>query len=421
MSLSAAILNICIVVLSLVVVTLIALRDRDRKTHEMALLFTRDRSLLEELHQPFLELSSTGIIREWNEEFENFLRWTQEEIVGTPLDSLIVGDEDRVAYRNVFSELARSQDDDRIARLTVEVRARSDHHEVTVPVSLVLWRSEVGTQRRYNALMLDLSEEIAMVRQKEAMLNRERELVEELRRQDQEKTAFMAMTSHELRTPLTSVVGYIEMLNEGFAGELNDKQQQMLDAIDRNSKRLMGLIDDVLTLSRVESRSSPLRPTLIHARDLMASVEQAMFPVITAKGLVCEIAIESGAELFEGDFGQLERVLLNTVTNAVKFTDAPGVITMSLVGDSDTVTFSVKDSGCGISAEDLERVTTRFYRTASSQENGVQGSGLGLSIVKGIVERHGGTMSLSSVLGEGTTVSMTLPRLFVGNDVLAGV
>lgn len=403
----------CIVALSAMVVLLWALRERDRREDELRVMFAHDRSFVEELQQPFCELGLHGVIREWNKDLAELTGYAGHEVLGTAFTEYLVEDEHTQQFvEHVRVLLERNRRVERSTRMRLEVRAASAAGFRCIPISVTLWSTTLPDERRVCVLVNDLSKENSMLHQKEAMLIRERNLVEKLRVADEEKTEFIATVSHELRTPLTSVVGYIEMLEDCYAGELNEKQRNMIAAINRNSVRLLALIDDVLTLSRIESKSVRMHVTRIHLADLCEGVKQALYPTMQQKALQLDVDIQGENPYFEGDFSQLERVLLNTVMNAAKFTAAGGRIKVICEENDTHVVIRICDSGIGIAPQELDRVTARFYRTSQSQENGVQGSGLGLAIVKSIVDRHGGFMHIESTVGKGTTVTISLPRIF---------
>lgn len=415
-------LVICVGALATAVVWLLALRDSERRQEELRVLFAEDRTFVEELQQPFCELATDGAIREWNEELAELTGESSRNALGKPIGLYVVDNDGGKAFHAAIEELfARDRRGERAIRVQIELRKVGSRTLSSVPVAASLWLTMFPEEKRVCVLLHDLSEENSMLRQKEAMLHRERQLVEQLRAADAEKTEFIATVSHELRTPLTSIVGYIEMMNDDYAGELNEKQRDMLSAIDRNSQRLLALIEDVLILSRVESRTVALRAVKIHSRDLLSGVAQALYPVMQQKGITCEIEVDDTCAEFEADYGQIERVLLNTATNAAKFTEPGGTIKLMSSGDNSFLTLQVVDNGCGMSPADLAQATERFYRAPGSAEKGVPGSGLGLSIVKSIVERHHGELQLTSNPGEGTVVTIRLPRIFRGNTALDGV
>jgi len=226
---------------------------------------------------------------------------------------------------------------------------------------------------------------------------------------DRDKTDFLSSVSHELRTPLTSITGYIEMLADGDAGELTTEQLAMLGIIDRNSRRLLMMIEDLLTVSRIEAKTFELMVTPVDVGLLVDHVRDAVAPSVAERTLQLVIDVPEDLPELEGDAGQLERVLLNLATNAVKFTPPDGEVAIRARRHDDELVVSVSDTGIGIPLVEQPRLFHRFFRASTARDHAIQGTGLGLSLVKAVVERHGGTVTLESVPAEGTTVTVRLP------------
>ncbi len=230
----------------------------------------------------------------------------------------------------------------------------------------------------------------------------------ELREVDRLKTEFVASVSHELRTPLTSIRGYAELLLDEVEGDETSQQGRMLDVIDRNARRLLNLIEDLLLLSKVDSKTLAHQVEPIDLVELVEGAVVVLQPTNESAGVavVTELA---GPLPIEGDRSQLERVLFNLLTNAVKFSHAGGTVTIGGRADGDEVVLTVADHGLGVSAEELPRLFTRFFRSASDEAHNIPGTGLGLAVVREIVENHDGQVTMDSTLGEGSTVTVRLP------------
>ena len=243
---------------------------------------------------------------------------------------------------------------------------------------------------------------------------REKDRSEHVRRLedlDKQKDSFLSTVSHELRTPLTSITGYLEMLEDGDAGELTSEQLKMLDVVERNAQRLRGLIEDLLVLNRLEATVAKDGGVEICAGDLIREVCEELMPV-AARGQVRLIVGEGAcgsATWLRGDRAQLGRALTNIVSNGVKFTPPGGTVTLASrpVDEGRSVEISCVDTGMGIPEADQARLFTRFFRAGNATQAQVPGTGLGLSIVQGIVERHGGNLELESTENVGTTLRMT--------------
>ena len=236
----------------------------------------------------------------------------------------------------------------------------------------------------------------------------ERFVVDQLRVLDRSKTDFLSTVSHELRTPLTSITGYVELLRFGDAGAVSDEQVRMLDVIDRSAGRLRALIEDLLTLSRIESGALRSLTETVDVRCLAQGALSAIEPSAAAEGVRLEVHLgESPLEVL-GDPGQLDRVLLNLLSNAVKFSRTGGTVTVRTHLLEDEVVVAVSDTGIGIPAGEQERLFTRFFRATNATELAIKGTGLGLTIVRSIIEHHHGTLTVSSTEGEGTSVEVRL-------------
>ncbi|WP_182524156.1 ATP-binding protein [Nocardioides dongkuii] len=235
------------------------------------------------------------------------------------------------------------------------------------------------------------------------------EAVERLREVDAVKDVFVSSVSHELRTPITSILGYLEMLEDGSYGELTPLQRDAVRRVSGNSGRLLALIDDLLTLSRMADSSLGATEKVLDLRAVVRSGYDVVVPVAKSKRLRLSIDLPEEPVPVLGDPDLVERVVVNLVGNAVKFTPAGGTVQVAMTVDGETAELTVADSGIGIPEEDHERLFTRFFRTELAQRNAIQGSGLGLSIARGAVEKHGGTVTVTSAVGEGTTFCVRLP------------
>jgi signal transduction histidine kinase len=243
----------------------------------------------------------------------------------------------------------------------------------------------------------------------------ENRLVSELRAVDQTKSDFLATVSHELRTPLTSITGYVEMLRDQDAGPLNPAQDQMLATVDRNAARLRNLIEDVLTLSKIEAGAfkSVMRP--VDLAEIVAPAVAALQPAAAAKGLTLDCDCAARGMVVSGDPGQLDRLLMNLLSNAVKFTPEGGRIGVGIGTEEAEAVLTVSDTGIGIPERDQKELFSRFFRATNAVERSIPGTGLGLAIVRTIVDNHGGSLTVTSQEGQGTTVRARLPLLRPGH------
>ncbi|EYR63599.1 histidine kinase [Actinotalea ferrariae CF5-4] len=225
------------------------------------------------------------------------------------------------------------------------------------------------------------------------------------------KAEFVGVVSHELRTPLTSIRGSLALLGAGVMGPLADEQRPLVDMALANVERLGHLVDDILDLERLDAGRLPLRPAAIDAADLVREVVDLLSPAAQAAGVALAAARPLPAGPVTVDAGRLLQALTNLVGNAVKFTEAGGEVTVRVTTDERAVRVHVTDTGRGIPADRLGSVFDRFVHIDGDATR-TKGSGLGLSITRGIVERSGGRVEVASELGVGSTFTVELPRRY---------
>jgi signal transduction histidine kinase len=223
------------------------------------------------------------------------------------------------------------------------------------------------------------------------------------------KDAFVSQVSHELRTPLTSILGYLALLSEEGADEPSPAERNnYLTVVDRNADRLLRLVEDLLFVARIDDGKIALDKTLLDLDELTAEAVEAAGPLATQRRIKLRVRGVTGIGL-PGDRGRLAQVIDNLLSNALKFTPVGGNVTIDTARSNGSVRLVVTDTGIGMRADELGHLFERFYRSETATAQAIQGSGLGLSITRAIVEAHGGTITASSELGAGTTLTVELP------------
>ena len=240
-------------------------------------------------------------------------------------------------------------------------------------------------------------------------LEAERTALEEMREVDRVKDSFVSTVSHELRTPITNIIGYTEMLEDGDFGKLSPDQSEATVRIGDNGRRLLSLIDDLLDLSRLRSVQMEVTKTPVDLVKVVRAGEQAILPRLRTAEVSLEMDVPPLPVMIEGEAEKLERVMVNLMSNAVKFTPPLGRVTVRLSVEANWAIIEVADTGYGIPEEDLDRLFSQFFRSSVSEEKHIQGTGLGLSIVRSIVEGHGGQVEVFSTVNVGTTFRVYLP------------
>ncbi len=254
-------------------------------------------------------------------------------------------------------------------------------------------------------------DEVAVRRERAAAIEALRLAKEEAEAASRGKSGFLATMSHELRTPLNAIIGFSEMMMREVLGGLgNDQYRAYAADIFESGNHLLKIINDILDLSKAEAGKLELFEEVFDLRDTIRSVRQLISARISEGGLTDGLSLPDELPLLRADERKTKQVLLNLVTNAVKFTPPGGRIDIAATFDREAgLVVSVSDTGIGIAPRDLSRVLRPFEQVDSAFARLQQGTGLGLPLVKAIVELHGGKLELHSNLGSGTRVCVTFP------------
>ena len=260
-----------------------------------------------------------------------------------------------------------------------------------------------------------LYEQERVLRQRLEALNR---LIQEVNRR---KSEFVTLVSHELKTPLTSMTGYVELLLEGQGGQLVQTQREWLGIIGDNADRLIALIDDLLDMARIEAGRIELKRTPIDLVPLIQEVTDVLRPQIEGKGQWLTLDLAEALPAVVVDADRVRQILTNLLANALKYTPSGGRITITARGDVGYVRIAVQDTGIGVAPEEQAQLFTPFFRAQKDATQEVGGTGLGLAITRALVELHGGTITVASVPGQGSTFSFTLPASQEPEGTVAGI
>jgi PAS domain S-box-containing protein len=302
-----------------------------------------------------------------------------------------------------------------------ELEAYRQHLEALVEdrtADLASANEEMGST---NEELINASEELQAVNQELSSTNEElastatalAEANSGLVLASQAKSEFLANMSHELRTPLNSIIGFTGVMLQGLTGELTEEQRNQLTMIRRSGDRLLALISDILDLSRIESGRTVVSAKRVDVGVLARSCIETVRPLAAERGLTLAIESLPADTVVVTDEQKLHQVLVNLLANAVKFTDAGSVTLTSRDGDGSGVVFEVRDTGVGIASEDLAAVFDEFVQI--HRDGGKpDGTGLGLAISRRLADVLGGTLSATSVVGEGSVFTLGLPRTYHG-------
>ncbi|MBB6626774.1 PAS domain S-box protein [Nocardioides sp. KIGAM211] len=356
-----------------------------------------------------------GRITLWNPGAEQLLGYTHDEVLGrfTTMLHSPAGIREKARELGVaddFIAVALAMAAPESAGRDMKFLTKSGE-ERTHSMTLTRMTDERGRVTGHVSTSEDVTERVQAQEALVEALETERRAVERLREVDQVKDSFVSSVSHELRTPITSIVGYLEMLSDGAFGDLNADQADAVRRVSDNSDRLLALIDDLLTLSRVQDEGLTVTDRAFDLRQVVRKGHDVVAPAWVARDLAVTLELPEEPIPFFGDRDMVERVMVNLIGNAVKFTPDGGRVGIRMERVDDGAEIAVSDTGIGIPASEQEQLFSRFFRSSVAQQRAIPGSGLGLSIAKAVVEKHGGSVRVESVLDEGTTFHVWLPAV----------
>jgi signal transduction histidine kinase len=357
-------------------------------------LIAVQRETLDHLYEGVALFTGDGRLKLSNPAFARMWNFTPEELAGEPHASVLV---DRI--RRYFPQVRWSLLREKLIASVAEPEARSGRMERRDGTSLD-WASVPLPDGACLFTYLDVTDSSRVER---AL----RERNEALEHADRLKSEFIANVSYELRTPLNAIIGFAEILDRQYFGPLNVRQIEYSKGIVEASQRLLALINDILDVANIEAGYLQLEVGPVDMKALIQSVESLAHERLRNRQLTFQTVCAEDVGEVQADERRLKQALYNLVSNAVKFTPEGGSISLAVTRDGQEVVMTVADTGIGISPEDQARVFNKFERGHGSHRQ--IGAGLGLALVKSLIELHGGRVELKSTPGEGTAVTCRIP------------
>jgi two-component system sensor histidine kinase/response regulator len=241
-----------------------------------------------------------------------------------------------------------------------------------------------------------------------------KKLMRETKRLREEKKLmeenFITMVSHQLRSPIVAIVQYFEIILAGMVGQVEEKQKEMILKAKERSEGLLNLINDWLSNARMNGGQIVDKLKATSLRALLSKIVEFLQPVTNENNISLKLISPVGSDVVLGDEGSLEQAFANFINNAIKYNKPSGSVTISIKEMADFIQVDVADTGVGIAHEHIPYIFDQFYQIDRSKRKGDKGSGLGLTIAKKIVDAHGGSIQVSSELGEGTVFTVLLPK-----------
>ena len=362
-------------------------------------LIAVQKETLDNLAEGVVVFGSDGRLKLWNPPFARLWNLNPEDLDGAPHISRIVDKmkahftaEEWPAQREALIALGIARDE-RSGRIAVIDQRLIDYATVPLP--------DGGVLMAQNDVTNTVRVEFALRERNTALETAERV-----------KLDFLANVSYQLRTPLNAIMGFSEILDKQYFGALNPKQLEYTSGLQEAGGRLVSLIDDILDLSSIEAGYMHLDRARVDVHTMLLGIEDLVRDWAGTSQIVVKLDSRPDIGAIDGDVTRLKQVLINLIRNAIAFTPPSGSITLSSVQQNDMIVINVTDTGPGIAPEDQVRLFEPFERAPAraGEKSDHRGAGLGLTLVRNIIQLHGGHVTLQSAPGKGTTVSLHLPR-----------
>lgn len=376
----------------------------ERKQAENALRDSgaRIRGILGNVADSVITMTEDGLIESVNPAVEEMFGYAASEMVGNPITMLMVGG-DRKNHDGYVRHYLQGGKSGILGVGPRELTARRKDGS-TFPISLAIGEMQTGNQRLFIGSARDVTER----KRSEATL---RETLLQAEAANRSKSEFLANMSHELRTPLNAIIGFSQVLQDELKGPLGDPSyRQYVRDIHESGTLLLSLIQDILDLSKIEAGKLELRETKQSVPAIVGACRRIIEDRAKEAGLVLETRLNGGLPCLQVDERALKQIILNLLSNAVKFTPEGGCIAVDARVENDgCFAISISDTGIGIAAENIPKALSAFSQVENYLTREQPGTGLGLPLVKSLVEAHAGTLGLESELGRGTTATVRFP------------
>jgi len=391
---------------------------QDRATHQESSMESRYRKLLHAAPDAILEVNEEGRILILNEAVERMFGYSRAELLGLNVDHLVPASmrsghsQHRAAYAKrpntrpmgTGLELQGQRKDGSLFPVEISLSPNWIEGSLHVIASVRDITERKAVENRIQALREQYTAELTMKNEQLEARNREVEQANRL------KNEFLASMSHELRTPLHTIIGFSELLAEQLEGPLGEKQQRFVGHILQDARHLLELINEILDISKIESGRLELKRESFDFSQCVEEVLAGIRHQAATKNITLENKNRFQSSLY-ADRLRVKEILYNLLSNAVKFTPEGGRVWVEGSSEGGTLHVSVRDTGIGIPEQEHPSIFEKFYQVGDASGGTREGTGLGLPITKHLVELHGGTISVESRPGQGSSFRLTFPLL----------
>ena len=369
----------------------------DRKKAEEALHESEAKySTLVEQAQDVILIIQDNVFKFVNSSIEKISGYTKKEIIGKPFINFIAPESKKLVAERYIARMAGT-------KIPSFYGAKILCKDGTIK-DVEISAGKIQYNGRYAGMAI-----IRDITKRKKVEEKIQQQNIQLKKLDELKTAFLNITSHELRTPMSAIKGYVQMLLRQTLGDINEEQKNSLDVILRNTNRLDGLIQDILDVSRLESGTMKFISGKTDIKTLVGQTAETMQPFAGRKEITISADIEEGVPNLIVDGERIKQVMMNLVSNAIKFSPDGSIVNVKARKEKNDVLFEVQDFGRGIPKDKQDRVFETFYQVDSGADRKFGGAGIGLAISRGIVISHGGKIWVESKEGKGSTFRFTLP------------